>query len=62
MWMIEKPRVKVAISARNQSAGLCHLKIEVKIDDELGDLYDPLEDVGGSNAKGGRNGLMPPAI
>jgi catechol 2,3-dioxygenase-like lactoylglutathione lyase family enzyme len=52
-WMLEDPRVNFAISSRSQSEGLSHLGIEVETADELGDVYDRLEDTGGPTLKEG---------
>ena len=52
-WMLDDPRVNFAISARSQSEGLSHLGIEVETADELGDVYDRLEDAGGPTLKEG---------
>jgi catechol-2,3-dioxygenase len=42
-WMLEDPRMNVAISTHSGKPGLDHLGIQVKTADELQDVYSPLQ-------------------
>jgi catechol 2,3-dioxygenase-like lactoylglutathione lyase family enzyme len=45
-WMLEDPRVNLAISARARAAGVDHVGIQVDSSDELGDLAARLKAAG----------------
>ena len=45
-WMLDDPKVNVAISARGAEAGLDHVGIQVDTEDELRMLADRLKDAG----------------
>lgn len=42
-WMLDDPRVNLAISQRGAAAGVEHLGIQVETSDELADVYARLE-------------------
>jgi catechol 2,3-dioxygenase-like lactoylglutathione lyase family enzyme len=46
-WMLEDPRVNLAISQRNRAAGVDHLGIQVESDGELRELAARLKTAGG---------------
>jgi uncharacterized glyoxalase superfamily protein PhnB len=45
-WMLDDPKVNLAISQRGQLAGVDHLGIQVETDDELRDLANRLKTAG----------------
>ncbi|HEX3430752.1 MAG TPA: ArsI/CadI family heavy metal resistance metalloenzyme [Rhizomicrobium sp.] len=45
-WMLEDPKVNLAISQRDRSAGVDHLGIQVESDGELRELATRLKDAG----------------
>lgn len=45
-WLLDDPRVNLAISARHAPAGLDHLGIQVESDDELREIASRLKDAG----------------
>lgn len=45
-WMLDDPRVNLAISRRDRTAGIDHLGIQVESDRELGELAGRLKDAG----------------
>src|SRR5436305_2662903 len=46
-WMLDDPRVNLAISTRGRAAGLDHLGIQVENADELQEVYARLRKAGG---------------
>ncbi|WP_439619480.1 ArsI/CadI family heavy metal resistance metalloenzyme [Hyphomonas sp.] len=47
-WMLDDPRVNLAISQRGATAGVEHLGIQVETGDELAEVYERLRDAGAS--------------
>jgi catechol 2,3-dioxygenase-like lactoylglutathione lyase family enzyme len=47
-WMLDDPRVNLAISTRGREPGLDHLGIQVENQDELQEVYSRLRDAGGT--------------
>lgn len=47
-WMLDDPRVNLAISQRGASAGVEHLGIQVETGDELAEVYERLRDADAS--------------
>jgi predicted enzyme related to lactoylglutathione lyase len=47
-WMLDDPRVNLAISARGRQPGLDHLGIQVESAEELSEVYTRLRDAGGN--------------
>lgn len=45
-WMLDDPRVNLAISSRNRAAGIDHLGIQVETDGELRELAGRLKSAG----------------
>lgn len=47
-WMLDDPRVNLAISQRGATAGVEHLGIQVETGDELAEVYERLRDADAS--------------
>ncbi|MGC1776616.1 MAG: ArsI/CadI family heavy metal resistance metalloenzyme [Xanthobacteraceae bacterium] len=53
-WMLDDPRVNLAISTRGRQAGLDHLGIQVENRDELKEVYARLHEAGGAVSEQGQ--------